>query len=426
MIKFLYLLVLTFLYIYGPVFNSIGSWADFIFVTSIVLIYSNLILKKVPILNYFLPFLILIPLFFYSILVSELTFNITFSDYIVLALKPVRILITLFGGYYLAYIIQKKYPQNFINEVFKLIYYSIGLHAIIMVAQFFSPEFKDYIYGYTTSGEFTSFEYNFRMGGLSGAAGGAILSLVQALGILLLPFFQVQSVGEKILRIIFSILILASVFTSGRSGLLIIVICFPLAFIATSKLEIQKLISRIAVLFLLVIGVFFTVYFLIQSLPVDDPVSLALSRTFDTYINFKESGTIKDETTSELFQYHILFPTELTIWFFGQPENLVNFGFYRTLNSDSGYIRDIWSFGIIGTFVYYFPIFWTFFKMLSANSKSIATIFLILFSIILIVFHFKEPFFYVRMLWSIYSLVLACHYLTKNNKCDNNESHLIA
>ncbi|MFX7870451.1 hypothetical protein ABTK02_20580, partial [Acinetobacter baumannii] len=65
---------------------------------------------------------------------------------------------------------------------------------------------------------------------------------------------------------------------------------------------------------------------------------------------------IKDETTNELLGKHVMFPNELGIALLGQPENLINFGEKRTLNSDMGYIRDIWSFGYIGALLYASPL----------------------------------------------------------------------
>ncbi|MEL4402896.1 hypothetical protein AAEJ42_21885, partial [Shewanella algae] len=94
----------------------------------------------------------------------------------------------------LAMMVQRLYKELFVEKLIELVFYSIGLHAIIMIIQFFNVEFKDFVYGYTTTGEFTSFEYNFRMGGLSGAAGGSILSVVQSLGIILMPFLGKASV----------------------------------------------------------------------------------------------------------------------------------------------------------------------------------------------------------------------------------------
>lgn len=67
--------------------------------------------------------------------------------------------------------------------------YAIGLHSIIMIFQFFDPEFKDLIYSYTTSGVFNgTFEYNFRPGGISGATGGSVLSVFHSLGLIFTLF----------------------------------------------------------------------------------------------------------------------------------------------------------------------------------------------------------------------------------------------
>jgi hypothetical protein len=68
------------------------------------------------------------------------------------------------------------------------------------------------------------------MGGLSGGSGGAILSVVQSLGVLIIPFLWKYSKNIfKIVLVIGGIIIFASVLVCGRSGLWAIVLGLPVS-----------------------------------------------------------------------------------------------------------------------------------------------------------------------------------------------------
>lgn len=423
--RFSWLLILCFLYIFGPVINSIGSWLDFIFLVSFSLSAYWIIFRPSAIPNYFLVFAILLPLFLFALVNISLSYGFSPSAAFNLIFKPVRILVTLMGGYMLTMMIQHFYKELFVEKLIELIFYSIGLHAIIMIIQFFNVEFKDFVYGYTTTGEFTSFEYNFRMGGLSGAAGGSILSVVQSLGIILMPFLGKASVVNKVIRTITAAVILGSVLICGRSGVLNILLFLPAAYFSVNSFFNIRLLMRFGIILFIFTILFLGILAYINTLPSDDPLSLVLNRTLDTYINFQESGVIKDETTSELLGKHVMFPNELSIALLGQPENLINFGEKRTLNSDMGYIRDIWSFGYIGALLYVFPLLIVLAKNLLKRSEIRIKGCLTIACLIMLFFHFKEPYLYVRMLFSFFALIVAMDHLVKVNTITVNKKTLI-
>jgi hypothetical protein len=253
------------------------------------------------------------------------------------------------------------------------------------------------------------------MGGFSGAAGGSILSVVQSIGVIMLPFISDNSLIKRVVRIIFVALIIGSVLICGRSGVLSIIVCLPIAYMSMYSILTPKFLIRISIIILCFIGLLSILFIFINSLPVDDPLSLVLNRTLDTYINLNETGNLQDETTSDLLNNHLIFPNKFSILVLGQPENLINFGVNRTLNSDLGYIRDIWSFGLPGAIIYMFPILWSLYKVFVSHFKNNASKMLIVVSLIYLLFNFKEPYLYVRMLWSIYSIIIACHYINKSS-----------
>ena len=100
---------------------------------------------------------------------------------------------------------------------------------------------------------------------------------------------------------------------------------------------------------------------------------------------------------------------------FGDPLTLSEDQMNRTLNSDIGYIRNIWEFGIFGSLLYWFPLMLMQLKLLlRVNSSNVRTAALII-GLVMIFFHAKELFFYVRMLFPIYCILFFQSHLTEED-----------
>jgi hypothetical protein len=198
-------------------------------------------------------------------------------------IKPFRILFSLYAGYFLAiYLYKKKYD---FYDILKAIYFIIIVHSIIIIVQFFNLEFRDFIYAYTTTGEFRStFEYDFRMGGLSGGSGGAVLATVQSLGIIFLPFlFKLTTKkSSKILFFIGSIIILISIILTGRSGIYCIILFLPLSLYLIHGAV--KTFKYSLIIFSIIIFTFLFINQLLQSLGLTDFYN-SFYRTFDSFIS---------------------------------------------------------------------------------------------------------------------------------------------
>ena len=399
-----------FLYIYGPVLNKIGSWADIIFIISILVSLFNVkktrLIYQIP-LNYFF-----ILILFYIFLSIKILFypNITALNWSLNFLKPFRILFTLYSGYFLSnYFYNKKY--NF-HEILKTIYWIIIIHSIIIIIQFFNIDFRDFIYSYTTTGEFRStFEYEFRMGGLSGGSGGAVLSTVQSLGIIILPF--ILKLSNKIFTIflffIGSSLILLSIILTGRSGIYCILLFLPISLYLIHGGV--KTMRYSLIIFSISISVFLFINQLLQSLGLTEFYN-SFYRTFDSFISLTETGKYENETVSILKDY-ILFP-DLQTFLFGSNDALLNYDVDRNLDSDIGYVRNIFSFGIFGFILYILPFILLLIYSIKKIKLSMPHKLLFILLLIMAFFHSKESFLYVRMFWSIISLILG--YILVDNK----------
>jgi hypothetical protein len=404
--------ILIFLYIFGPVLNKYGPFFDFIFFISILVVIYNLNLIKTLNATAFNFFYLIVILFiflsFRILFYPKLSLALFFSN----ALKPFRILITLWAGFFIAKSLKKK---NFtFGDLLSLVYVSILVHSIIMIYQFFDRDFRDYLYSYTTIGEFRStFEYDFRMGGLSGGSGGAVLSVVQSLGIIIIPFlFKIQkSVLKRALILVSSGVILFSIIVCGRSGIYNVIFMLPLSIFILHKFT--KSLKYISLGFLLVITIFkFSSETILSGEQTD--LYYSFSRTFDSFIQLQESGKYENNTVSSIKGYFLL--PDLFTFFIGDNDALLNYDMERNLDSDIGYVRNLFSFGFFGLLAYLLPFLFLLYQSILNFRRSIVNQFLFIVLFIMLVFHFKESYLYARMFWSIICLFVGFLLLQKEKE----------
>jgi hypothetical protein len=393
---------IIFIYIFGPVLNKFGNWFDLIFIFStIFFLYKIKYLRNInvsPLDNFF------ILIFLYSIISIKILFytNINLLSWSMNFIKPFRIIFTLYAGYFLANLFYKKKYQ--FHDILKSIYFIIIFHSLIIIIQFFNIEFRNFIYSYTTTGEFRStFEYEFRMGGLSGGSGGAVLSTVQSLGLIVLPFL-LKLTTKRITKILFlmeSIIILVSIILTGRSGIYCILLFLPVTlYLIHGGI---KTIKYTVVIFSISVITFLFINQLLQSFGLTEFYN-SFYRTFDSFISLTETGKYENETVLILKDY-ILFP-DLQTFLFGSNDALLNYDVNRNLDSDIGYVRNIFSFGIFGFILYILPFFLLLNYTIKKIKFSIPHKLLFVLLLIMAFFHSKESFLYVRMFWSIISLIL--------------------
>lgn len=401
---------LTFFYIFGPVFRPIGNWADLIFITSIFLCLYGFILKRYKLKKIGLIFSILFLVMAYELFLIGTNTRTTTTNFIQTFLRPIRILVTFFGGYVLVRIIFETFKGK---EVMKysllLVFTSIFLHSLIMIFQLYNANFKDFIYLYTANiSSIYDYGYNFRMGGLSGGSGGAVLSVVQSLGLVILPFLiKFFKKRKKIILLLMSLAIFYSVLISGRSGIWCFIVFTPLAFYFNSDKKNIIIFLKYSFYFVLFIFLIITSLSLFSYLEEGSDSFYAIRRSLDTFLNYSKTGDFNDDTVNILTK-HLILPDTYQELVFGNGEHIVNNQSGRTLHSDIGFIRNLWSYGVVFSFLYWSPLF----KLIFTNKN--AKLFIIL-SSIMILFHFKESFLYVRMFLSILSIILFAETYNYNN-----------
>lgn len=93
---------------------------------------------------------------------------------------------------------------------------------------------------------------------------------------------------------------------------------------------------------------------------------------FELFIKYSESGSFESDSTNELKEMYI-FPSDIKTWIIGDGKSLNgDIGFY--METDVGYVRSIFYWGLIGSVFYYFSQFY-FYKIFKSicNSEVITT-----------------------------------------------------
>jgi hypothetical protein len=351
----------------------------------------------------------------YSVIAVSFYEDSSLRNYLQLVLSPFRIIITILAGYCLVQMFfNKGYNEK---QILKFIFIACVAHAIIMILQLLYPEFKEFIYSYTTNFKNVGFEnyqyeYHFRMGGLSGGFGSAVLSVSMAIPLLLFPqIISKESFYNRYVLYLGALLIIFSILISGRSGIFVLLFFAPIAFYLNTSIH-NKLNGLIVVLkfFSFLIMGLLLVLNILAIFDNESDIFYAMSRSLETFTNFQR-GIYKDNTVSVLTE-HLIFPKSLSTWIIGDSVNIYKTQFDRVLKSDIGFVKNIWSLGVFVSLLYWLPYFYLIFASFNKiKNKFGINLFLIL--SVTIFFQFKEDVFYSRILCSYLGLFLGFYCIEK-------------
>ena len=420
----IYQFLVIFFIIYGPLLDtSLGPISDLSFVSSLfVVLYGVLYFRNTFHDSFIVQLSILLVLIFLLTLINTLFLDIDNVEHSMRALlRPVRVFITLLSLAVISNYIVFKYGVRSLKILVIFIFISIFLHATIMIFQFFNFSFREYIYQFTTAKYVIEIYQATRMAGLT-SAGGAQLSIIQSLGLVLgvYLFFNTSAFKYKFFIILSCQFILVSIILSGRSGLITAFLICPLYafYLAVSSKFKNQIKTFFSILTCLLIFYFSTSIFIYEMLKENPAFISVYERIFDSFINYKETGQIKVNTLTALSNMFVLpeYPLHLL---FGKSSYLNNNTLYD-INTDIGYFRLIWGYGIVGSiFHYLFYIICILivynFKHISNSDKSLPIILLL----IILFFHTKEILVFSRLSFQISFMILFLAYFLNSYKRNN-------
>jgi hypothetical protein len=275
---------------------------------------------------------------------------------------------------------------NILDELILLSALAIFLNSIIVVAEYLFPELKIFLESLLLQLDSSNIDYAehaFRLRGLS-SAGGAGLSIVNAVGVVLFVFLVSRKHVNSLLGLICSIIIAASNIFTGRTGLI-----FSLLFLGVLVLNLLVNGFRggvsgiVRVLFLSLLLLFFASFAVRISLDAE-----ASNWAFE-WLNGLGAGKLTSASTDELASMLFL-PQDVVHLFFG-------IGFFEGeghiyARSDSGYVKTILSIGLILGASLYIVIAALFYRVTKVSAKYSPLVISIL--VFMFIVEVKEPFLY--------------------------------
>ena len=399
MYRYLKIIIVLFLYIYGWMFYSVLDW-----ISVVSVIFTIYLARKQVYSNIFKRFNLYIFIFVAFTLISSI---VNYGLSLDMLLRVIRLLLTFYGGIGIILWMRNNKIEN--DDVFVFVFWVISFHGLLMSAMYFSPALRGLIYGlantYSIVNDTYSIRSGFRISGLT--YGLSQTSVVQGwgafIGIYMLSTYTNISKIHRILIIVFLPILFFSVFISGRSGI-VITIAITLIYIVYQIINTKD-----------------NIYFLTRSLPVIIfftiiiSVSIAwfLSTSFDneslsyTQFHIKEAFMLLDSgesSTTETLEEMILVPSDFKTLLIGASTFDRS---YLNIYTDIGYVRILFYSGLIGSLLYYLPFLFLMKFTLSRDRKyNNHKVVVLLIFLSTLVLHGKEISVYTRNQWSIQTIIL--------------------
>lgn len=284
-------------------------------------------------------------------------------------------------------------PDKF-DILIKALVYCCLIQSIFIALGIFSIQFRVTMDSLIAATGNTNYLESFRVRGFS-ASGGASLGLIQAIGVLSALYFSFKT--NKGYYFLIAIIIWIPIFFVARTGFFIgaiFVLTYFLSLLRIYRLLRQLLFTPTGLTGTTVITISILIIFLKPDSFFEpeafERTAHAVRWGLELFLNL-QSGKMETETTTALFDMLVI-PDELSYFIFGFGVfDSGAFGYGRT---DSGYLKTLYSSGIIGVFAIYGTLFSALLiTTVSYNSREFTAYMLVLVAVIVVV-ELKEPFLY--------------------------------
>jgi hypothetical protein len=328
-------------------------------------------------------------------------------------LRSARALLNFVGAISLVHLYARILRWHFPNFMMGNIYWTLSIHGCIMSFQFMSPEFREFVYAYTSPSIHPN-NLSYRMAGLTNGA-GAGTSLIQAIPIIMMPIFwrRAEDLLSRIVLLVSFMINVFAIIVSGKTGLYFSIIFFALGlvtyrrfnrgfvYVNTNGTSLLQLIVILMVVTALVVG--FVQFFPDTQWRIF--VERSFSRTFGLFIGLIEQGRLIAPTARSLLTDHIITPSNPWVIFFGNSNS--GRGKLGYIASDIGYVRLWFALGLTGLFLtcsFYLMVLDEAWRKMKYH-YALAWLSIVL-SLMMLIANLKEIFLLTRYFFSVSSLCL--------------------
>ncbi|WP_228568406.1 hypothetical protein [Campylobacter sputorum] len=352
-----FIYIVLFLYVYGIQYIFIpfstrallGIFGFFIFFLYFFKIKKKFMVNK-DLLTVFI-FLLFISLSSFASMTYNNTNDIEFVRY------SISMIVNMFASYFFIKILKKlDYKLNF-KTISTLLINIILIQVLIALIMFIYPDLTVFLFSIEKMSEET-FDRNIYLSGIRfmgiGAAKTFTSGIINGFGLILiailLRLYKTSSKEIILLSIkflvIFSLGMMMARTTLIGAILALVIILLPENFNYSISLIKKRTLFFITLTCVTIISLFFIIIFYSDFL-------LVFQYGFEIFINYFKTSTFETASTNELKEMFI-FPNEIKSWIIGDAYwyNPLKGNFYY-MNTDVGYSRLIFYFGLIGLFFYF-------------------------------------------------------------------------
>lgn len=399
---YIFTFIILFFYLLAPSFNVLNISSSVIVV---VFLMPFAFLKGVSFyitkeMLYIYIFILILGI--YSALGENLIYNLQFDNYPFSFFK-IAINNIIFIIFSISLFLLFKFRLSFENLLMIIVAVSL-LNSILILVSFGESGFRDLLESLLVQKESSNIDYSkgFRLRGLA-AAGGFGLAVFNLISSVSLIFLYINNKINLYPTTFILVLILLSQFFLARTGLIIgIVILF---FFFMSVLFSKKDKLNLLIIFLMLFLLLTSVYSLFE-----DEIRPMLPWALELYYNFAEGKGLRTNSSDDLMTMFNV-PSDL-------KRLILGFGFYESAaeyRSDSGYIKTLYSVGVLGILIYAVHSI-ILFILLPTRHPKYKYYYYILGSIMLIV-EVKGPVFYQNYTGRVLILIYVWSFLSyKKNK----------
>lgn len=413
------LFVSLFLYFYPIEFNFLSILPlRIVQIVGFLLLLYNLCLRK-KISKSLLQFygyglIIFIVGFFTSVLINN-------TNEFAPALRGIYMLFYSFASYLIIKLVFKTTKHVTYYTLIEWMIFITIIQAVISFSFFFSPNLLSIYNSVTVLDDIEKMDsenmIGFRLMGIGNVqyATAAVQYGIMLGGLILLKKEKQDSIySTSIVYNIVMCLFCAAGILSGRTFFLILIVIFGYIFYLNGKSNFSVAVKSILSIsgFLAILCIISVAYLL-----VDRPE--VIEWAFELFINWSKHGSLNSGSTTDL-QTMYIFPDNIKTWLIGDGRILGNNGgFYK--DTDVGYIRSLFYWGIIGSLIY-FVIQYKCFKLLKKSINVIPVCKYLFFILIWYYIYNLKDFWYIAQFYTLF--LMAALFLRSQNSSSKEDSNM--
>lgn len=277
------------------------------------------------------------------------------NDYSLTLTRSVYVFLYSFSAFWIWYLVKRTSVFPSIYTLLEWIVIATIVHAVISFSFFLNPDLLSKYNSLIVTSDFYSIHSEsfatYRLIGLSQnvqyANAAAHYGIV--LWALILLYKRVGSYWSRhklLYYIIVTLFCIAGIF-SGRTFFLILLLTIIYIYILNRRAGLVSVLKESVTLF---VPLFVLASIMIGWLFISNKE--AMDWAFELFVNLFSDKGVRTDSTDTLQDMLAIVPNNLHTWLIGDGKGETSSGFY--MNTDVGYLRSIFYWGIIGTLIYYF------------------------------------------------------------------------